>query len=238
MRVFPHNHLGKLRRLLQEADPQQMQVVLTESIFSMDGDAADLKGLAQIKSDLPFVLLLDEAHGSGVFGENGAGYAAEIGCQQIVDISIVTLSKALGCIGGAVCGSQAFCDALLNLGRAYIYSTSVPPMIATAARAAIAICHEEPQRQQRVRALARHVRSALSSAGISISAGDSPVIAIIVGEEEHALRDAQKLREKDMLVVAVRPPTVPRGSSRLRITLSSEHTDDEIEKLIEAVRNR
>src|SRR5262249_31337050 len=119
IRVFPHNHLAKLRRLLEEAEPKQMQVVVTESIFSMDGDAADLRGLAQIKKELPFVLLLDEAHGSGVYGPNGAGYAAECGLQEIADVSIVTLSKALGCVGGAVCGSHVFCDGLLNLGRAY-----------------------------------------------------------------------------------------------------------------------
>ena len=103
MRIFPHNHLGKLRRLLEESDRGQMQVVVTESIFSMDGDAADLRGLAEIKKDLPFVLLLDEAHASGVYGPGGAGYAAECGLQAIVDVSIVTMSKALGCVGGAVC---------------------------------------------------------------------------------------------------------------------------------------
>src|SRR5439155_926091 len=171
MRVFPHNHLGKLRRLLEDAEPSQMQVVVTESIFSMDGDAADLRGFAAIKKQLPFVLLLDEAHGSGVYGPNGAGYAAECGLSEIVDVSIVTLSKALGCIGGAVCGSHAFCDALLNLGRAYIYSTSIPPMVAAAAQAAVEVCRDEPQRQARLRELARFVRSEISQA-----AGDSPII--------------------------------------------------------------
>ena len=236
MRIFPHNHLPKLRRLLQDADAKQMQVVLTESIFSMDGDAADLAGLSHIKKELPFVLLLDEAHGSGVYGKNGAGYAAECGLQEIVDISIVTLSKALGCIGGAVCASQRFCDALLNVGRAYIYSTSVPPMLAAAAKRAVEICGQEPQRQERVQALARRVRQALSSIGLSIPPGDSPIVPLIMGDESRALRGAELLRERALLVVAVRPPTVPRGLSRLRITLSCDHTDDEIETMVKQVK--
>ena len=229
MRIFPHNHLPKLRRLLEEAEPSQMQVVVTESIFSMDGDPADLRGLAAIKKELPFVLLLDEAHGSGIYGPAGAGYAAECGLQEIVDVSIVTLSKALGCIGGAVCGSQTFCDALLNLGRAYIYSTSIPPMIAAAAQAAVEVCREEPHRQARLRDLAMRVRSALSQPG------DSPIIPMILGDEQRALDAAAALREEGLLVIAVRPPTVPRGSSRLRITLSCDHTDAEVRTLLGAL---
>ena len=229
MRIFPHNHLPKLRRLLEEAEPSQMQVVVTESIFSMDGDAADLRGLAAMKKELPFVLLLDEAHGSGVYGANGVGYAAECGLSEIADVSIVTLSKALGCVGGAVCGSQAFCNALLNLGRAYIYSTSIPPMIAAAAQAAIEVCRDEPHRQARVRELAKRVRSDLSLAG------DSPIIPMILGDEQRALDAAAALREEGLLVIAVRPPTVPRGSSRLRITLSCDHTDAEVQTLLGAL---
>src|SRR5439155_16356786 len=111
-RVFPHNGLEKLERLLAEAEPDQLQVVVTESIFSMDGDAADLAGIARLKREHPFVLLLDEAHGSGVYGPAGAGLAAELQLQHIVDISIVTLSKAMGCMGGAVCCPARFRNAL------------------------------------------------------------------------------------------------------------------------------
>jgi 8-amino-7-oxononanoate synthase len=235
LRVFPHNGLSKLSRLLEESDPQQLQVVLSESIFSMDGDAADLSGLAKLKESHNFVLLLDEAHGSGVYGKNGAGYAAELQLQQIVDVSIVTLSKAIGCVGGAVCSSNIFRDALINFGRAYIYSTSIPPMIATCITAAIDVMRDEPRRQNRVRELARYVRAELSS--LNIPAGDSPIIPIVIGEEEAALRAAEKLREENLLVVAVRPPTVAAGASRLRVTLSCDHSDDEIEKLLSCVRS-
>jgi 8-amino-7-oxononanoate synthase len=234
MRVFPHNGLSKLSRLLDESDAQQLQVVLSESIFSMDGDAADLRGLAKLKQSHDFVLLLDEAHGSGVYGKNGAGYAAELELQNIVDVSIVTLSKAIGCVGGAVCCSAMFRDALVNFGRAYIYSTSVPPMIASCIAAAIGVMRDEPQRQNRVRELARHVRIEL--AAMNIPAGDSPIIPIILESEEAALRAAEKLKKEGLLVVAVRPPTVPAGGSRLRITLSCDHTDEEIEKLLDCLK--
>jgi 7-keto-8-aminopelargonate synthetase-like enzyme len=231
-RVFPHNHLCKLERLLGEADPSQAQVVVTESIFSMDGDAADLAGLAGLKRRRPFLLLLDEAHGSGVYGPAGAGLVAELGLGGVADVSVVTLSKALGCAGGAVCGSAAFCDLVVNSGRAYVYSTHIPPAIAAAGEAAIEILRYEPERQHRIRNVARAVRTRLAGAGLSVPAGDSPIIPVILGSEEAAMAAAAGLQNDGLWAVPIRPPTVPRGGSRVRVTLSSEHTDDEIDRLL------
>jgi len=236
-RVFPHNHLPKLRRLLEEADDDQLQVVVTESIFSMDGDAADLAGLGELKRQRPFVLLLDEAHGGGVYGPQGGGYAAEAGLAGIADVTIVTLSKALGGIGGAVCGSNLLCEAVVNHARAFIFSTGVPASVAAVAKEAIAVMTDEPWRQQRVRELAGRTRAELRRAGLSIPDGDSPIVPLVVGDESAALRAAEQLREKGMFVVAVRPPTVPRGSSRIRVTLSSAHTDEEVAALIAALKD-
>ena len=298
-RVFPHNGLSKLDRLLSDAPAGEVQVVVTESVFSMDGDTADLSGLADLKRRRPFILLLDEAHGSGVFGPSGAGLAAELGLQDTVDVSVVTLSKAVGCGGGAVCGGEDFCNALVNFGRAYVYSTSLPVPVAAAIDAAVAVLADEPWRQQRLRELVRRVRTelgnplepgsgsglsagatasavatecadrpsagqdgfvsevehvtaeavapavggrsplqhaGLGSFGASVPAGDSPIIPVILGTETAALGAAEALREQGLWVLAVRPPTVPRGSSRLRVTLSSEHTDDEVRELVRAVR--
>ena len=232
-RVFPHNHLPKLERLLADAQPDQLQVVVTESIFSMDGDAADLAGLAAIRQRCPFLLLLDEAHGTGVYGAGGAGYAAELGMQGFADVTVVTLSKAMGACGGAVCASRNFCAALVNHGRAFIYSTAIPPMIAAAATAAIDVMRDEPQRQARVRALARRVRDAASAGGLAIAPGDSPIIPVMLGDEARALEASRKLLEARLLVPAVRPPTVPKGTSRLRLTLSCEHTDQEVGALLD-----
>jgi 8-amino-7-oxononanoate synthase len=234
-RTFPHNHLPKLQRLLEDAPAEEIQVVVTESIFSMDGDAADLKGLAELKSRHPFLLLLDEAHATGVYGPLGSGLAAELDLRSIVDVTIITLSKALGCSGGAVCGSRVFCDAMVNLARAYIYSTSISPMIAAAADAAISVCETEPHLQQRVRQLARHVRTELQQSGWDIPAGDSPIVPIIMGTESAALAAAESLADAGILALAIRPPTVPKGTSRLRITLSSAHSDEEIERLLRAM---
>ena len=196
----------------------------------MDGDAADLGGLAVLRKSHEFVWLLDEAHATGIYGPNGSGLAAEAGVTQLVDISIVTLSKAMGGIGGAICSSAEFCQAVVNYGRAFIFSTNLPPASAATAEAAIEIILREPERSARVRALAGRVRGEWGMAG------DSPIIPIVMGTEAAALSAASRLCDHGMLAGAVRPPTVPRGTSRLRITLSCEHSDLEVHELIDAVK--
>jgi 7-keto-8-aminopelargonate synthetase-like enzyme len=235
-RIFPHNGIEKLGRLLDSADADELQVVVTESIFSMDGDAADLPSIAELKRRYDFILFLDEAHASGVYGPDGRGYAASLNLSEIVDLSIVTLSKALGSIGGAVCGSARWCDAIVNFGRAYLFSTAVPPSVCATACAAIEVCCCEPHRRQRVLALAARVRSELLAGGAEIPSGDSPIVPIILGEESAALSAAGRLRDAGLFVPAIRPPTVARGTSRLRVTLSCEHTDAEVESLLAALR--
>jgi 8-amino-7-oxononanoate synthase len=231
-RIAQHQGVEKFERLVLDGAAERTQIVVTESVFSMDGDAADLSGLAALKKRRPFILVLDEAHGSGVYGPGGAGLAAERGLGSAVDVTIVTLSKALGGGGGAVCGTAGFCEAVVNLGRAYIYSTHLPPACAAAAEAAIDVMRDEPQRQQRVRALAMRVREALTAAGLTLPPGDSPIIPIVLGNERAALEAARVLQNQGMWVLAIRPPTVPRGTSRLRVTLSSEHSDAEVRQLI------
>jgi 8-amino-7-oxononanoate synthase len=216
--------------------PGQLDVVLTESIFSMDGDAADLAGIAQLKSEFDFALLIDEAHGSGVYGPDGNGYAAELGFAGLADVSICTLSKALGLVGGAVCATRSFCEGVVNFGRAYIYSTAVPAGLGVLAQEAIRIVHDEPQRQRRVRQLAKTTREKLIAGDLSIPPGDSPIIPVILGEEGRTLAAAATLLEGGIFCVAVRPPTVARGASRLRVTLSCEHSDAEVELLIDRIK--
>ena len=231
-RVFGHDYFNKLDRLLEQSDADETQVVVSESVFSMDGTASPLAEMAVLKQRRPFVLLLDEAHGSGVYGRHGAGLAAELGVTDAVDVFVVTLSKSLGCAGGAVCASRTFCDALANFGRAYVYSTSVPPSAAAACEAAIEVMTHEPQRQERLRAVARRVRQAVGCAQQT----DCPIIPVFLGDESAAIRAGEQLYEKGMLVLPVRPPTVPRGKSRLRVTLSCDHSDEEVEQLIAGLR--
>jgi 8-amino-7-oxononanoate synthase len=234
-RVFPHNGMSKLERFLREAGEDQLQVVVTESIFSMDGDEADLRSMAELKERFAFVLVVDEAHASGVYGANGAGLAAERGAAQGVDISIATFSKAAGCMGGAICASKDFCSAVVNFGRAYIYSTEIAPAICGGIDAAISVMREEPERQTRVRELSRELRAGLLKNGWDVAEGESPIVPIILGDEKAALGMSKKLLEKGFLVGAVRPPTVARGTSRLRVTVSCEHGDKEVEGLTRAL---
>ncbi len=201
----------------------------------MDGDAADLAGLAALKKEHEFLLLLDEAHGSGVYGPNGCGYAAHLQLQPIVDISVVTLSKAIGVYGGAICASRQFCDAVVNFARSCIFSTNIPAPIAAAVEMAIGILRTEPDRQERLTAIAKNFRSRLRESGFILPVGDSPIIPILLGDEATALEMSDQLLKEGLLAVAIRPPTVPRGSSRLRITLSSEHKPEEVERLLAAL---
>ena len=235
MRVFPHNDVAKVERLLSDASADEMQVVVTESIFSMDGDAADLSSLAALKSRYDFALLVDEAHAAGVYGPDGSGLVAHLGLRDKVDITIATLSKALGVSGGAVCSSRAFADAVLNFGRAYIYSTSVSPIIARCTSRAIEICRREPERRTRVMQLASRVRSQLRDANVTLFEGDSPIIPILLNDESSAIDASKRLEAQGLLVLPVRPPTVPRGTSRLRVTVSCEHSDDEVLQLAGAI---
>jgi 8-amino-7-oxononanoate synthase len=234
-RVFPHNRLSRLSKFLGDCEKDQIQIVVTESIFSMDGDAADLEGLARLKQEYGFVLLLDEAHSSGIYGKDGRGLPDELCLPDLADVTVVTLSKAIGCAGGAVCGSQVFCESLVNLARAYVFSTSVAPGTAAGAAAAIEVMATEPWRRQRLRDLALRVRTELAARAFELRAGDSPIIPIILGSEGAALDAAAHLLAKGILSLAIRPPTVPRGTSRLRITLSSEHRDEDVTALLAAV---
>ncbi|MGD0387662.1 MAG: 8-amino-7-oxononanoate synthase [Tepidisphaeraceae bacterium] len=234
-RVFPHNNMVKLGRLLERTEEKQIQVVVTESIFSMDGDEADLAGLDQLKRARPFVLLLDEAHASGVYGRDGAGLAAERGLAEMADVFVVTFSKAAGCVGGAICAKGNFCRAVLNFGRAYVFSTSIPAATAASIEEAIGVMRDEPGRRDRVRELSRRFRAALRGKGRDVAGGDSPIVPIIVGSESAAMEMSERLLDRQLLVGAVRPPTVPRGTSRLRVTLSCEHTEIEIARLTEAL---
>lgn len=235
-RVFPHNGLAKLRRLLEDAPADQLQVVVTESIFSMDGDAADLQGLVRLKAEFQFMLILDEAHATGIFGPSGNGLAAERGATGDVDASVITFSKSLGTAGAAVCGSNLFCQMLVNHARAYLFSTSPPPATMAATQASIEVIQSEPQRIARLSDITGQMREAIGRMGCTIPDGEAPIIPLIFNSEEAALAAAQHLEEDGLLVVAIRPPTVPRCSSRLRITLCCEHTDSDLQRLCDCLR--
>jgi 8-amino-7-oxononanoate synthase len=240
LRVFPHNHLGKLESHLDWArreHPDARLVVVTESIFSMDGDRAPLRELVDLKKRFGATLLLDEAHAIGVVGPHGRGLAAELGLEEQIDVQLGTLSKSLGVSGGYICGSRSLIDWLINRARAFIFSTAPPPALAAAATAAIRFLLSE-EGETRRKLLWRRVvqfRKLLPENGAAFGKPGAAIIPWLVGEEHRALDLAEALQREGFFVPAIRYPTVAKGAARLRITISAAHSALQIASLGEAI---
>jgi len=240
VRVFPHNHMGKLEshaKWAREQQPDARILIVTESVFSMDGDRAPLGDIVEIKARYGALLLLDEAHAVGVIGKNGRGLADRLELADQVDIQMGTLSKALGVSGGYICASQAIVDLLINKARSFVYSTAPVPMVAAAASAAIDFVMSEAG-EQRVRKLRDNLTQFTAECpGEFLRNGppQSAIIPIIVGPEDTALAASQWLFESGFFVSAIRYPTVAKGAARLRITLSAAHTQEQIGSLCRAL---
>ena len=239
VRIYPHNDAGGLEAILtRDKGRFRRGLIVTDGVFSMDGDLAPLAELADLADRFGLALLVDEAHGTGVFGPDGRGAGSECGVADRVHVRVGTLSKAMGSIGGFVAGSRILIDWLINHARPLIYSTALPPAAASAAREALAIAQAEPWRRIRVRALGLRLRQDLIACGFEVSPSDGPIVAVMICDPEQALAVARALREHGLVVPAIRPPTVPTGTARLRITLSAAHADDEVETLVRALRNQ
>jgi 8-amino-7-oxononanoate synthase len=235
VRTYPHGDATALEKLLAGAAKYRRRLVVTDSLFSMDGDLAPLAELTDITRRHDSMLLIDEAHATGVFGREGRGAAEHLGVEGEHLIRVGTLSKALGCSGGFVVGSRALIDWLVNKSRPYIYSTAAPPSIAAAALAALQIVVSEPHRRSELLARAADLRCKLIEQGWSIGPSRSQIIPIVVGTTERAVALAAKLRAHGFFVPAIRPPTVPEGEACLRISLSWLHGRAEIEGLVTAL---
>lgn len=239
LRVFPHNHLGRLEshlRWARDVAPEARVLVVTESVFSMDGDRAPLAEIVEMKNRYGALLLLDEAHAVGVLGRHGRGLADECGVAAEVDLQMGTLSKALGASGGYICGSRAVIDLLINRARSFIYSTAPPPAIAAAAEAAVRfLCSEEGE--QRREMLWKNLAQFAAEAPRGLLPGrpESAIAPLILGDEKIALAAAKFLAAHGFLVPAIRFPTVARGAARLRVTLSAGHTPEQISAFCRAL---
>lgn len=226
IRVFPHNHLEKLSRLLETATGRVL--IVTESIFSMDGDAAALREIVELKEKHGAWLLLDEAHAVGVLGPQGRGLAAALGLEDRIELHMGTLSKALGLSGGYLAASRQVIDVLINRARSFIYSTAPPPHLAHAAAEMLNLVSGEEGENRRQR-LREHVQSLRRHLG----APEHPaaILPVILGGESEAMQASKSLLEAGFLVPAIRYPTVARGQARLRFTLSAGHSEEQIEQL-------
>ena len=242
LRVFPHNHMGKLESHLEWARREhsgKRVLIITESVFSMDGDRAPLCELVKLKKRFGALLMLDEAHAVGVIGQNGRGLAAAENLNDDVDVQMGTLSKALGTSGGYICGSRTLIEWLINRARAFIYSTAPPPAIAAAALAAVDFL-ASPEGEARRLLLWERIRlmqGLLPRAGLNEeqSGARSAIFPWVVGDEEAALNLAAALQNEGFLIPAIRYPTVAKGAARLRITVSAAHEEPQIRAFCKAI---
>ncbi|MCX5649122.1 MAG: 8-amino-7-oxononanoate synthase [Planctomycetota bacterium] len=233
---YVHADAGDAARLLaKHHDAPGRRLLVTDTVFSMDGRLAPLRALALLAEREGAMLVLDEAHATGVLGPTGAGLAEEVGLESGITASVGTLSKALGGIGGFVGASREVCDLIVNRGRSFIYTTALPAAACEAARAALRIVRAEPDRRKRVLALAERLRCALQEKGFDSGRSETQIVPVLVGAPERALALAAALLERGIFCPAIRPPTVPPGTSRLRVSLTAEHTEEDIGRLVSAL---
>ncbi len=235
VRAYPHADWRRLDTALTRASGYRRRLIVTDGLFSMDGDLAPLVEIAEIARRHGAMLVVDEAHATGVFGPNGRGTAEHLGVEDSVTARVGTLSKALGCAGGFICGSRLLIDWLVNRARSYIYSTAAPTAISAAALAALEIVIAEPQRRVELLQRATVLRQRLASLGWSLGPSASQIIPLVVGDPERAVELSRRLRQSGLLVPAIRPPTVPDGEACLRVSLTSGHSEAHFAALVEAL---
>lgn len=234
---YPHNDLVALEAAMAQQTGRRL--VATDGVFSMDGDVAPLAELAAVCARRGGHLMVDDAHGLGVLGPGGAGSVRAAGLdERQVPVYMGTLGKALGTFGAFVAGSEPLIEFLIQRARTYIYTTAPPPPLAAAARAALRLAREEEWRRERLARLIARFRSGAGELGLPLMDSDTPIQPVIVGDADRAMALSRDLLDEGFVVTAIRPPTVPAGTSRLRITLSAAHSEEDIDGLLDAMARR
>jgi 8-amino-7-oxononanoate synthase len=239
---FAHNDPEALeQRLQQHADHGGRKLIITESVFSMDGDLAPLREIADLGEKYGVMVMVDEAHASGAFGPEGAGLIREHGLENTVTVSMGTMSKAMAGYGGYIACSASLRRLLISSARAFIYTTAPPPAVIGSALGALDVFEASPRLGSILQANADYFRSLLHDAGLDTMQSRSQIIPVVIGDNEKTLAVSQKLREEGIIAAAIRPPTVPAGSARLRISITLAHLVDDLERaaklIISAVKN-
>jgi len=222
---FRHNDLDHLEALLKKEKGKKDALIVVESLYSMDGDRCPLTELVKLKERLGCLLLVDEAHATGVYGAKGGGLLEESGVAEGVDIAMGTFSKALGSYGAYIAASEELIDTVVNRARSFIFSTALPPAVIGACQAAVELVREQPELRTELAAKVRFFRQCLGEKGLECL-GDSQIVPIMVGESAKAVAMALALRQRGFYVTAVRPPTVQEGSARLRFSVTRHHTEE------------
>ena len=233
---YLHNDVSSLAQKIQKVDNTAEKLVLTDGVFSMDGDIANLPALSTLCKKNNSWLMVDDAHGFGTLGETGKGSLQHFSLSQDdVPIYMATLGKAIGTAGAFIAGSEALIETIIQKARTYIYTTAMPAAIAESTRCSLKIIQNEPEHRLNLNNNISYFRDCCSQADIAIENSQTAIQPLLIGNDKKAMHISQKLFEQGLLVTAIRPPTVPEGTSRLRITLSAKHTHDNIDQLINAL---
>lgn len=235
-RVYPHNNINHLEKLLQRSSIFRRRLVVTESVFSMDGDTAPLPEIVEIAKRYDSIIMIDDAHAMGVFGRHGKGMIEHYGLEGKIDVIMGSLSKAIGSIGGFIAGSKHLIDFLKNKARSFIYTTALPPAVCAASLAGLALLQDDTSLIDKLWKNINYLKSQLSKFANNIAV-ESPVVPIIIGSAENALHLSTKLYQNGILIPAIRPPTVLAGTSRLRISLMADHSESDIDRLIALLKD-
>jgi len=233
---FPHGDLENLERRLSGDGAGRMRLVVVDGVFSMDGDIAPLPELASLCRRRDATLMVDDAHGLGVLGESGGGSLEAAGLHESdVPILMGTLGKALGTAGAFVAGGAALIETLIQCARTYIYTTAIPPAVAAATLTSLDILRDEPWRREHLRALVARFREGAEQLALPVMPSTTAIQPLLVGEAERAVDLSDRLRGEGLLIGAIRPPTVPVGGARLRIALSAAHSEEHVDRLLDAL---
>lgn len=235
---FRHNDPEHLEAILNAKRAKARRVlIVVDGVFSMDGDIAPLKDIVSLAERYEAMVMVDDAHATGVIGRTGRGSVEHWELYGRIDVQMGTLGKALGGFGAFVCGSRALIDYLINRCRPFIYTTALPVPVVAAARRAVELLEAHPEMVERLRNNVNYFVSSLKDMGFNVSSSKTAIIPVIIGDEEAALKMSELLLERGVFVAAMRPPTVPRGTSRLRVTLMATHTKNHLDRALEAFRD-
>ncbi len=236
IKVFPHKDVDAARAILRALPAGQRKLLITDGVFSMDGDLGPLPALAELAEEYGCIMMVDDAHASGVFGRNGRGTVDHFGVHGRVDIQVGTLSKAIGVVGGYVAGSQALIDFLTQRARPFLFSTSHPPAVAAACLAALDILEQDTTLVERLWTNTRFFTAGLSALGFDTGASESPITPVVVGEAATAMAFADRLFDEGVFAQGIGYPTVARDRARVRTIVTAGHTQEELERALDVFR--
>ncbi|MBI3721834.1 MAG: aminotransferase class I/II-fold pyridoxal phosphate-dependent enzyme, partial [Fimbriimonas ginsengisoli] len=234
--VYAHKNLEELEAILKRTQSFKRRMIITDGVFSMDGDIAPLPGIVQLAERHDAFVMVDDAHASGVLGRNGAGSTSHFNLYGRVDIQLGTLSKAFGVVGGYIAGSASLKDWLINRGRPYLFSTAHPPMVAAALIAALDVMETDPEPMRRLWDNTRWWKAALTEAGFDTMGSETPITPVYVGDEGAAQEMERRLWDEGVFALAIVYPTVARGKARIRTMPSAAHTPEDLAFALEAFK--